>query len=130
MLLVWVAALSLLPWGTGVEGVTTHDLAWPLRDEPLPNGAFEFAYIAEGDRPDSPEWARGATFYQIFPDRFARSGREVETPPWAVRRDWDELPTGRGRDTPYELFGGDLFDLIDDPGRVLAAIDQQEHRTT
>jgi alpha-glucosidase len=25
-----------------------------------------------------------------------------------VRRAWDELPTGRGRDTQYEWFGGDL----------------------
>ena len=30
--------VSLLPLGTGVEGVTTHGLAYPLRDEPLPAG--------------------------------------------------------------------------------------------
>ena len=33
----------------------------------------DFPVIAEGDLPDSPDWARGATFYQIFPERFARS---------------------------------------------------------
>ena len=32
--------------------------------------------------------------YEIFPDRFATSGLAVETPEWAIRRDWDELPTG------------------------------------
>ncbi len=30
--------VSLLPWGSGVAGVTTHGLAYPLRDEPLPAG--------------------------------------------------------------------------------------------
>lgn len=30
--------VSLLPFGPGVEGVTTEGLAYPLRDEPLPEG--------------------------------------------------------------------------------------------
>ena len=30
--------VSLLPFGHGVEGVTTAGLEWPLRDEPLPAG--------------------------------------------------------------------------------------------
>jgi thiamine pyrophosphokinase len=30
--------VSLLPLGVGVEGVTTHDLVYPLADEPLPAG--------------------------------------------------------------------------------------------
>ncbi len=30
--------VSLLPFGSGVEGVTTDGLEWPLRDEPLPAG--------------------------------------------------------------------------------------------
>jgi thiamine pyrophosphokinase len=30
--------VSLLPMGAGVEGVTTHGLAYPLTDEPLPAG--------------------------------------------------------------------------------------------
>ena len=30
--------VSLLPFGPGVEGVTTHGLEYPLRDEPLPPG--------------------------------------------------------------------------------------------
>jgi alpha-glucosidase len=29
-------------------------------------------------------------------------------PDWAVERPWDDLPTGRGRATPFELYGGDL----------------------
>jgi alpha-glucosidase len=55
-----------------------------------------------------PDWHLGSVAYQIFPDRFASSGLAVDAPDWAVRRGWDELPTGRGRPTPFELFGGDL----------------------
>jgi alpha-glucosidase len=46
--------------------------------------------------------------YQIFPDRFATSGLDVEPPEWAIPREWDALPTGRGPETPFEFFGGDL----------------------
>ncbi len=55
-----------------------------------------------------PDWHLGSVAYQIFPDRFASSGLSVEAPDWAIRRDWDDLPTGRGKPTPRELFGGDL----------------------
>ena len=56
----------------------------------------------------APDWHLGSVVYEIFPDRFARSGVARELPDWAVARDWDSLPSGRGRDTPFELFGGDL----------------------
>jgi alpha-glucosidase len=55
-----------------------------------------------------PQWHLGSVVYQIFPDRFATSGLGVDAPKWAIRREWSELPTGRGRATPVELFGGDL----------------------
>jgi alpha-glucosidase len=55
-----------------------------------------------------PEWHLDSVVYEIFPDRFASSGLDLAPPEWAVPRDWDELPTGRGRDTPREWFGGDL----------------------
>jgi alpha-glucosidase len=55
-----------------------------------------------------PSWHPESVVYEIFPDRFASSGLDVATPEWAVRRAWGELPTGRGRPTPYELYGGDL----------------------
>jgi alpha-glucosidase len=57
---------------------------------------------------EGPAWHMGAVVYQIFPDRFAASGRNGSRPEWAVPRAWDELPTGRGPATPRELFGGDL----------------------
>jgi alpha-glucosidase len=58
-----------------------------------------------------PDWHLRSVVYEVFPDRFARSGRAVDPPDWVVPRAWDELPTGRGPDTPYEWYGGDLTGL-------------------
>ncbi|MGE5273922.1 MAG: glycoside hydrolase family 13 protein [Verrucomicrobiota bacterium] len=55
-----------------------------------------------------PGWHLDSVVYEIFPDRFASSGLEVDTPDWAVRRPWDSPPDGRSRNTQRELFGGDL----------------------
>jgi alpha-glucosidase len=55
-----------------------------------------------------PGWHLDSVAYQIFPDRFAATGLATDVPGWAVSRGWDELPTGRGRPTPFELYGGDL----------------------
>ena len=55
-----------------------------------------------------PDWHLDSVAYQIFPDRFAATGLATDVPDWAVPRGWDELPTGRGRPTPFELYGGDL----------------------
>lgn len=55
-----------------------------------------------------PEWHLSSVVYEIFPDRFAASGAERVPPSWAVKRGWDDLPTGRGPRTPVEWFGGDL----------------------
>jgi alpha-glucosidase len=81
-------------WVNGV-GLTTHDV--PDADD------FVLSLGREG-----PAWHRRAVVYQIFPDRFAKGGRNGSRPDWAVPRSWDELPTGRGPATPRELFGGDL----------------------
>jgi alpha-glucosidase len=75
--------------------------------------------IVDHDVPDSddfvlaldrggPSWHLESVVYEIFPDRFASSGLGVEPPDWAVRRDWDDLPEGRGPTTQSEWFGGDL----------------------
>lgn len=55
-----------------------------------------------------PAWHERSVVYEIFPDRFAKSGLDVEPPEWVVPRRWDEPPTGRGPATPVEWFGGDL----------------------
>ena len=58
--------------------------------------------------PRYPDWIRSSVFYQIFPDRFARSGEISKIPSWAHHREWNELPQGRGEYTGSEFFGGDL----------------------
>ena len=81
-------------WLNGA-GVVDHDV--PDADD------FVLSLASGG-----PAWHLESVVYEIFPDRFASSGLEVEPPAWAVRRAWDELPEGRSSNTPFELFGGDL----------------------
>jgi cyclomaltodextrinase len=60
-----------------------------------------------GDQPgtvDTPRWVRDAVFYQIFPDRFAKSGR-VQKPSGLER--WDSDPT------TYGYKGGDLLGVVE-----------------
>jgi len=59
--------------------------------------------------PDNPAWINSSVFYQIFPDRFAKSGKVNITPDWAYPREWNLLPRGRGKYTGQELYGGDLY---------------------
>jgi alpha-glucosidase len=61
--------------------------------------------------PGGPDWHERSVVYQVFPDRFASAGLDVEPPEWALPRSWDELPTGRGPETPFEWYGGDLVGL-------------------
>jgi alpha-glucosidase len=81
-------------WLNGL-GVVDHDI--PDSDD----------FVLSLD-PGGPAWHLGSVVYEVFPDRFASSGLGVDPPDWAIRRDWDALPTGRGPETPYEWFGGDL----------------------
>ncbi len=53
---------------------------------------------------ETPDWVREAVFYQVFPDRFARSGR-VEPP--GPLEEWDAPPTRHG------FKGGDLPGIAD-----------------
>ena len=53
---------------------------------------------------DSPAWVRDAVFYQIFPDRFARSARVPKPGPLEP---WDTPPTVHG------FKGGDLLGVVE-----------------
>ncbi len=55
-----------------------------------------------------PAWSADAVVYQIFPDRFARSGPVREAPSWAIPCEWDTPVIGRGPETPRQWYGGDL----------------------
>lgn len=64
----------------------------------------------------APGWTRGAVFYQIFPDRFARASTDTAPVPMegrAYHRDWDETPElavdpTSGDNTARDFFGGTL----------------------
>ena len=61
----------------------------------------------------APEWVRSAVFYQIFPDRFAKSDVKRELPPWATSRNWSDLPAQKKSEISSELYGGDLKGVED-----------------
>ena len=59
--------------------------------------------------PEFPSWVRKSVFYQIFPDRFATTGKYLKLKPEKfVQRDWNTLPEGRSAQTGIEFFGGDF----------------------
>jgi alpha-glucosidase len=55
-----------------------------------------------------PMWLEGAVAYQIFPDRFSRSGASHHWPEWAVHSEWTEPIAEEWRVSTRQLFGGDL----------------------
>ncbi len=63
----------------------------------------------------TPDWAKGAMYYQIFPDRFARAGRcdlTGKLEPYTLHRSWDEevswQPTPEGKILNNDFFGGNF----------------------
>jgi alpha-glucosidase len=59
-------------------------------------------------KPEGPDWHLESVVYEIFIDRFARSGREHPVPAWAVRREWGRPPDTESRNLHRELYCGDL----------------------
>lgn len=82
------------------KGLSDHDVH--------SNNDFQLVAI-----PDNPEWIKSSVFYQIFPDRFALSGKVDVVPEWAYPREWDLLPRGRSKFTGQELYGGDLYGVAE-----------------
>ena len=81
-----------------------------IRDYDVPDSSDFLLDVGPG----LPNWVPSSIAYQIFPDRFARSGKvDVELPDWAEPRDWNQHPDGRSKSTPYELFGGDLYGIAE-----------------
>ena len=77
-------------------------------------GIFQYEVTSTNDftliaRPHFPLWVNHSVFYQIFPDRFATSGKKRKAPAKFIRREWDDLPKGKDPTTGVEFFGGDLL---------------------
>ena len=63
----------------------------------------------------TPDWAKGATIYQVFPDRFCKSGEcdlTGKLEPYTVHSNWyDEVdwrPTPEGKVLNNDFFGGNF----------------------
>jgi alpha-glucosidase len=71
--------------------------------------------------PEPPAWLDDAIVYQVFPDRFARSGRVHQPlPEWAVAAQWDDEPHPAGRPAARQLFGGDLYGVAEHLDHIFA----------
>ena len=68
----------------------------------------------------TPDWAKGAVIYQIFPDRFCKKG-EVDLAekltPYTVHEDWNEevhwRPNEKGEVLNNDFFGGNFQGITD-----------------
>ena len=63
----------------------------------------------------TPAWAQGAIIYQVFPDRFAKSGScdlTGKLEPYTLHQNWTEevhwQPTDRGEVLNNDFFGGNF----------------------
>ena len=68
----------------------------------------------------TPDWAKGALIYQIFPDRFAKAGKcdlTGKLEPYTVHRSWNEevhwQPTKEGLVLNNDFYGGNFKGIIE-----------------
>ncbi len=86
-------------WLTGL-GEVWHD----------PLDTHDFRLVTTGR---TPTWVPETVWYQIFPDRFATSGRHRHTfPEWADPADWSD-PVVTGPPAMTQLYGGDLDGIVE-----------------
>lgn len=89
---------------TGNEGKDEYYTATGFSKEEPQDGYFEFLYANQGDVISYPEWAKGAVYYQIFPERFANGDTRNDPP---NTQPWGTLPTREN------YMGGDLKGVQD-----------------
>ncbi len=65
---------------------------------PPNKGWFEYPYTNTNEILSPPIWAKGAIYYQIFPDRFAKDKNQEDT----IYTNWNDTPTTKN------YFGGTL----------------------
>ena len=80
---------------------------------PQPEGQTMWQLTVYDPNMTTPEPLQGGVIYQIFPDRFCRSGQEKDIPTGrTLREDWGALPKylpdPDGEYRPDDFFGGDL----------------------
>lgn len=107
----WVAEVSFqeeahyIKYGfklTDQAGKTAWFNAYGFHAKETPEGSFEILQINETDVLRIPAWSQGCIYYQIFPERFAKSGMVQGN-----FDDWDAAPTREN------FLGGNLRGIID-----------------
>ncbi len=97
------AVVSYRFWCRGTKGAQWLNGTGLVDFDPLDH--HDFRLITTGA---TPPWVSKTVWYQIFPDRFATSGRHsADLPSWARRADWGE-PVASGPDAMTQLYCGDL----------------------
>jgi glycosidase len=66
---------------------------------------FTFPWLNEVDIASVPRWAEDMIWYQIFPDRFAKS---LEYENFAITNDWHD-----GKVTNEQIYGGNILGVIE-----------------
>ncbi len=104
---------------------------------------FQLTVYKEGMT--TPDWIKGGIMYQIFPDRFAKSGVPHNDVPYdrKIHTNWNDTPDwrpdSRGQITNSDYFGGDLkgieekLDYLSDLGVTVIYLNpifeaQENHR--
>lgn len=104
-----VTSYRFLLAGPGVEGGQAWLNGRGVTARDVPDAAdFRLSVHAPG-----PDWARDAVVYQVFPDRFARSGGHDGAPAgplpdWARPAAWADEPVATGPGAGSQFYGGDL----------------------
>ncbi|MEZ5342530.1 MAG: glycoside hydrolase family 13 protein [Acidimicrobiales bacterium] len=95
----WFKTGEVARWLTGI-GCIDHD----------PLDHHDFRLLTTGG---APEWVTGTVWYQIFPDRFASSGKHnQDLPDWAWHADWAD-DVAEWPESMTQIFGGDLDGIIE-----------------
>ena len=73
----------------------------------------------------TPDWAKGATIYQVFPDRFYKSGDcdlTGKLQPYTVHKDWSEevewKPDEKGEVHNNDFYGGNFKGITEKMGYI------------
>ena len=78
----------------------------------LSDNAHGFILTVFSEDYETPEWFKGGVMYQIFPDRFCKSGTMPDIKGRIQRKDWGGLPSfrpnERGKVLNNDFFGGNF----------------------
>lgn len=101
------------PWGIGrIRRTDSRRGSFLESGEPWQLTVYDAAFR-------TPDWIKGGIMYQIFPDRFYRSGKTEQNamPNRTLRDDWGGVPVwqpnAEGKITNSDFFGGDLLGITE-----------------